>query len=302
MKKPLIVNTIPTLEQPLLIQKPTKHSPLTQTEQKQKTSPTLDQILQRSDIWRGKTQKSTTKATLHSGFEKLDQQLLNGGWPLGGLIELFQPSAGHGDWLLFTPAITQLLSNREEHYAVLLNPPALPFSQALLHAKIPLNRLLIIQIRNKADLIASFVELAQASSCCLLMAWQPQTALNYTELRKCQLACTKGKGLYALFRPTRAQQQSSPAVLRIALSMGKETLDIQLLKQRGLLSLPNSPIVQISLPEQWRTLAPHRLLKARSSGHYHPSDGLFTQYQPNRNLVKLNTDTGKRIRLKHQYY
>ncbi len=261
----------------------------------------LDQLLQRGDIWRGRAQQVFVKhESIDTGHEALNQHLLNQGWPRGSLIEFCQASAGCGDWLLLTPALKSLLA-AHSGYAILLNPPSLPFAQGLIQAGIPLQQLLVIHITNKADFIVSFVELARASSCRLLMAWQPKQTLSYSELRKCQLACSTGNGLYCIFRSLQAQQQSSPAALRLKVDLNQHSLNITILKQRGQLASQAETPIELALPQQWQALQAHR--KLGDTGPLSPAaanDQAFTHYQPRQNLLSmgLRIQGGKRVRLK----
>lgn len=226
------------------------------------TSPkTLEQLLHRGDIWRGCDQLPLPRAVADTGFSTLNAALLNHGWPLSSLIEVCQQNLSHSEWLLLTPALRAAPGG----YLVLLNPPATPFAQGLIQAGINLDHILIVQTRNKADFLASFSELARTESCDALLAWQPQQSLSYTELRKCLLATTEGRGLYVLFRPTSARQQSSPAVLRIGTEMRAHTLEVHIYKQKGVLQTVRLPTIQLPLPSSWQGLPAHRTLGQTST-------------------------------------
>lgn len=217
---------------------------------------TLEQLLHRGDIWRGRNQLPLTRAVLDTGFSTLNAALLNRGWPLGSLIEVSQQNLGHSEWLLLTPALCATSGG----YLVLLNPPAIPFAQGLIQAGINLDHILVVQASNKADFLFSFSELARTESCDALLAWQPQQALSYTELRKCLLATAEGRGLYVLFRPASTRQQSSPAALRLGTELRAQALEVHIYKQKGVLQTVRSPTIKLPLPKSWQSLPPHRLL------------------------------------------
>jgi len=267
-------------------------------------SPALEQLLQRGDIWRGHSQRFTAHPGVDTGYEALNQRLLNSGWPTGSLIEICRASAGCGDWLLFLPILKTQLAQTGK-LAVLLNPPALPFAQGLLQAKLALQQLIVVCAASKADFITSFVELARSPCCAVLLAWQPKQALSYTELRKCQLACSDGAGIYTLFRPLQAQQQSSPAALRVLASLNEQTLQLNLLKQRGQLQNRADQALQLHLPEHWKAQAPHRKLGGETAQPpVAANDRTFTHYQPRQNILSLGLrlNAGKKVRLKRRYY
>ncbi|MES2674362.1 MAG: hypothetical protein V4660_08980 [Pseudomonadota bacterium] len=81
--------------------------------------------------------------------------------------EIYQKGLQQQEWLSFAPILKAVTG-----YIVLLNPPALPFCQALTQAEIDLERVIILEVANKADFLASVVELARSESCEALLAWQ----------------------------------------------------------------------------------------------------------------------------------
>lgn len=210
----------------------------------------LERLLLRNDLWRGLGRHFDARTTLSSGHELLDARLVDRGWPLAALIEICQPAL-QWEWQLLSPALQQLPGR-----IVLLNPPAVPFAQALLQNKVDLERLLIVETQERKHFLACFSELSRAGLGAIL-SWQPPTALSYTELRKCQLAASEGTGLSVLFRPPQARRQSSPAALRLHTQLVASGLEITVFKQKGhLQGQPSSPIV-LSLPAQWQTAQPY---------------------------------------------
>lgn len=189
----------------------------------------LAQLLERDDIWVGQSKRAISKEFAKSGFEVVDNALA-GGWPTGSLLEICQQGSLSAEWILFAAPLAQ-----ETRPIFLLNPPMLPFVPALVEMGIDLNRLYIIRTANKISFVNAFVELARSSQCGALLAWQPKESLTYTELRKCLLSCAEGSGLYSLFRPSGAQKESSPANLRLALSVQQQDLKLSIFKQRGML-------------------------------------------------------------------
>ena len=212
------------------------------------SSSELESLLRRNDIWRGHSQLFVSGNAIKTGYDSLDKALVYKGWPEASLVEVGQ-SHFAGGWLLFIEAARQLLlQSQPSSMVVLVNPPALPYAAGLVQLGVPLDRLLILTPQNKADFIASFVEIAQSEACSMLLAWQPRQRLSYAELRKCQLATSDQRGLYVLFRHYGELKLSSPAPLRIKLSLQIESLRLDVIKQKG--RLPSSSIF-IPLPEFW---------------------------------------------------
>lgn len=229
----------------------------------------LAQLLRRNDVWRGHSQQLVPQAALNSGYEALNAAFLHGGWPLSCLIEVCQQSHGHSEWQLMTPALRCTSTG----YIVLLNPPATPFAQGFIQAGIDLERVLVVQAEQKTDFLASFTELARAEACEALLAWQPQRALSYTELRKCLLAAADGCGFYVLFRDESAQKQSSPAVLRLTTSLQPGDLQVHIFKQKGLLQKHLTHPISLPLSAPWQGLPPRHQL------HHNEDDSAQEQIQ-----------------------
>ncbi len=222
----------------------------------------LEQILRRSDIWRGRSRDAGTRAAVATGHNQLDAGLLHGGWPRGGLIEVCQNDF-QGEWLLFTPALRSL----EPGLIVLLNPPAEPFSQALIQAGVDLDRLVVVDAPAKAQFLACFTELAHTGDCGAVLGWQPPDNLSYTEMRKCLLAAAGGTGLYTLFRPCSAQRQNSPAPLRLFTRVIPAGLEITVFKQKGLLQRSEPRPLVLPLPKPWRGSPPYHALHGERPAH-----------------------------------
>lgn len=215
----------------------------------------LQQLLNRADIWRGDSHALVPQIALDSGHAELNAALLNGGWPTRSLIEVCQKGFQQQEWLLFSPLLKAATG-----YIILLNPPFIPFAQALIQAGINLEQLIVVQVTNKADFLASFAELARTESCAVLLAWQQSQALSYTELRKCLLASNEGAGLCVLFRPEHAQQQSSPASLRLLSDITASDVQLRIFKQKGVLPQSLAQLIKLPLPKVWRGLPAYHLL------------------------------------------
>lgn len=218
----------------------------------------LTEVLRHKDVWRGYTQQQETQKTLDTGHTRLNKALVHNGWPAGGLIELC-PTGLHtcGEWSLLTPAIKALMEQSSK-YVVLLNPPATPFAPGLLQAGINLDQLLIISPKNKQEFIFCFIELARAQECAMVLSWPPKQALNYTELRKCQLATTNSSGFFFLIRNQLTLQQSSPARLKIKVALKDNDLQLDIIKQKGQLKHSGATLPQAI---HWRTYRTHNQLE-----------------------------------------
>jgi len=235
----------------------------------------LDHLLGRGDIWLGGNRQPQLRTAVSSGNELLDEAL-SGGWPTGSLLEMCQKGAVGCEWLLLHQA---LLAQRYKPI-FLLNPPFVPFAPALIDLGFDLDRIYMVRTKNKTEFVNAFVELARASQCGALLAWQPKEGLSYTELRKCALSCAQGDGIYSLFRPLSAQKESSPASLRLAVVIKESAMEVSIFKQRGTLESHDSH-VRIALPHNLNSHLPlNQLLDTDIPGLPKPKRRAFTNVIP----------------------
>jgi protein ImuA len=218
----------------------------------------LSQLLRREDIWQGKERQLVIREGLDTGYGELNQALNAKGWPLGQLVEVCLTGAMQGEWLL----LQQALVRQVKGLIVFLNPPLLPFAQALIQSGVDLDKLLIVQAEKKADFLSSFVEITRSGDCGALIAWQPNNPLSYTDLRKCLLAAQEGQGFYVMCRPMSVKGQSSPAALRLAVQLHEKDFSVSIFKQKGQLK-PQTKAIHLPIPEFWKGLAPHYELDKR---------------------------------------
>lgn len=213
----------------------------------------LEQIMLRGDTWRGEFPIVESETGLDTGYTALNEALVSNGWPNKGLIEVCQQGFSQHEWYLFAPALKEI-----DGLIVLLNPPLIPFAHGLIITGVDLERVRIVRSSRAEDFIASFVELCRTSACSSVLAWQQDLRLTYTDLRKCLLAANDGRGLYSLFRSAGAQQQSSPASLRILLSLQSDGILANIFKQRGMLQ--GDKLVKLPLPSDAEVMLPYHLL------------------------------------------
>jgi protein ImuA len=213
----------------------------------------LEQIMLRGDTWRGQVPKMTDASGCNTGYPALNLALVTGGWPTKALIEVCQQGFTQQEWYLFTPALRD-----SDGLIVLLNPPLVPFAQGLIISGVDMERVRIVRPSRVEDFISSFVELCRTPACGMLLAWQMDQRLTYTDLRKCLLAAQEGEGLYTLFRPATAQQESSPASLRLLVGAQADGIGVNIFKQRGMLQ--GDKLVKLPLPPSTEAILPYHLL------------------------------------------
>jgi protein ImuA len=186
--------------------------------------------LLRADVWRADALAAPRAQTLSSGDAALDAQLPGGGWPVGALTEVLQASGVHNEWRLLLPALARCGSGP----VVLVAPPHLPFAPALQAQGLQAQRLLWLGAPDGQDTPALWLS-EQALRCAAVdavLAWLPQ--VRPEQLRRLQWAAAEHHKLLFVLRPSAAQAQASPAVLRLLLDLEEgAALAVHILKRRG---------------------------------------------------------------------
>ncbi|MEX8195148.1 translesion DNA synthesis-associated protein ImuA [Comamonas guangdongensis] len=191
-------------------------------------------------VWRGSDwhERGDCRAW-PTGYAALDRELPGGGWPGNALVQVQQPPHTHAEWALLLPALARQARQRAGQL-VLVAPPYLPFAPALQAAGIEPRRLCCVQ--RPQGLAAQELAWAceQALHCrdvLAVLAWLPD--LPVPALRRLQLAAASEARPMWLWQGLAAEQQSSPATLRLRLlragqsGAGQQELQLQILKRRG---------------------------------------------------------------------
>ncbi len=193
-------------------------------------------------VWRAGELGGASLHTVDTGYAGLNQVLPGGGWPQGALIELLQPQAGLNEWGLLAPALAAVQLAAPGQLMVLVGPPCWPFGPALGARQLNMQRLLCVQAK-KGDgpaLLWATREALQCADVAGVLAWLPEA--RSAHLRRLQMAAHAHNKLLFVFRPFRAQHESSPAPLRLLLEgatgeggeQGEQgNLWVHVLKRRG---------------------------------------------------------------------
>lgn len=187
-------------------------------------------LLSRPDIWQASTLQQQN-AGIDTGFSRLNRALHQGGWPDGGLLELLPDHPGTSEFSLLSPCLTAL--SRQSRWIVLIAPPHIPYAPAWAQTGIDLRRILMVQPRNPTDLLWCTEQALRSGCCSAVLSWLTSHDTSYKNLRKLQIAAQCTAGLSVLIRPQSCAQQHSPAKLRTTLSIGKDQIQLDILKQQG---------------------------------------------------------------------
>jgi protein ImuA len=189
-----------------------------------------------ANVWRAGELGSTSVQTIATGYAALDAVLPGSGWPQGALIEVLQPQAGVHEWGLVAPALAALQAQASNELTVLVGAPWLPFGPALGARALDMRRLLSIQGKpgDAPSLLWATREALQCADVQSVLAWLPDA--RSAHVRRLQIAAHAHHKLLFVFRPLRAQHESSPAPLRLRVegAAGEAgMLRVDVFKRRG---------------------------------------------------------------------
>ena len=199
----------------------------------------LSQLTQLAHVWRAGELGATCSATISTGYAALSRVLPGGGWPCGAMTEVLQAQPGQHEWGLVAPALGALQAASPTSWVVLVGAPYCPFGPALGARQLNMQRLLAVNAKNDAPaMLWATREALQCADVGAVLAWLPDA--RSAHLRRLQIAAQTHNKLLFVFRPLQAQNESSPAPLRLRLAgMAQVTgnsaynLQIDVFKRRG---------------------------------------------------------------------
>ncbi|MNR76188.1 hypothetical protein D3C72_68450 [compost metagenome] len=179
-------------------------------------------------IWSGESAPAARPHPQLSGYRALDQELPNGGWPASVLIELLLAQPDIGELRLLAPTLTRLT---QEGKTVILLAPA-HIATALSDLNLDPGHLIVIEADKPMDRIWAVEQAIKNVHFGALLCWLPEARPDH--LRRLQLMAAANEGLTFVFRPLAAQNQSSPAPLRMLCQAATEgRMSVEIIKRRG---------------------------------------------------------------------
>jgi protein ImuA len=184
---------------------------------------------------------------ISSGHALLDAELPGGGWPCQSLTEILQASSdsAHAQWRLLSPALAQLV--RQGGSVLLIGPPLLPHLPGLCREGLRADRLVRIDASTPSERLWATEQALKAGCVSAVLSWLPQARPDH--IRRLHACAARHAGLSFVFRPIKAQADSSAAPLRLVLALGPcpHPLQVDIIKRRGpmlahTLSLPHWPL------------------------------------------------------------
>lgn len=188
----------------------------------------LTEVLRHPGIWRRAATSPRPANAQPTGLDELDALLPGGGWPRGALSEILIEQDGIGECSLLLPALAALTQARQR--VALIAPPYIPYAPALAAAGVDLSQLVHIDA-GATDTHWTAEQCLRAGCCGAVLNWLPQA--DYRQLRRLQLAAETGAAIGFVFRPLSAASQTSPAALRLKVTITNQGPRIEIIKCRG---------------------------------------------------------------------
>ncbi|AUT68833.1 hypothetical protein PPGU19_022390 [Paraburkholderia sp. PGU19] len=178
-------------------------------------------------LWRASQLARGGRRTLDTGYPALSTELPGGGWPIGALVDLLVQVPGVGEMRLLRPALSSL----GDRPIALVQPPHIPDGLGLDYIGLSLDRLLQVKAPKSSDAFWSAEQILRAGTCGALILWAQHAQAS--SLRRLHLAAQSSETLFIMVRPLASAQDSSPALLRLALRPSADGLMVDIVKRRG---------------------------------------------------------------------
>ncbi|MFM0078744.1 translesion DNA synthesis-associated protein ImuA [Paraburkholderia sediminicola] len=178
-------------------------------------------------LWRASQLARGRGRVVDTGYPALSAELPGGGWPVGALIDLLVPQAGVGELRLLRPA----LSAAGARPVAFVQSPHTPDGLGLNYIGLSVENVLRVDTQKTADALWSAEQILRAGSCGALIFWSQY--VKASSLRRLHLAAQSSETLFIMVRPLAAAEESSPALLRLALRPSSDGLTVDIVKRRG---------------------------------------------------------------------
>ncbi len=232
-------------------------------------------------VWRASELGSTAFNTVSSGHAALDAALPGEGWPRGQLTEVLQHQVGLHEWRLLRYGLQHCLGTANPvptgqtsaSLVVLVGSPHAVNTSALACQGIPSPSMVVIDVAQPSERLWVAEQALRCRDVAVLLLWAPKALPE--QLRRLQVAAQALGGrrlspLVFVFRPAMAAHESSPAPLRIGLTLARAglrgtsgavahvagRLAVQVIKRRGPV-LTEPVLLDMDLPPALRHRHPH---------------------------------------------
>jgi protein ImuA len=178
-------------------------------------------------LWRASQLAQGRGRVVDTGYPALSSELPGGGWPLSALVDLLVQQAGVGELRLLRPALSAVSKGA----IALVNAPHQPDGLGLSYIGLPLDRVVAVKPATSTDALWSTEQILRTGTCSSVLLWAQH--VKDSSLRRLHLAAQSSETLFVMVRPHVTAQDSSPALLRVALRPTADGLIVDVVKRRG---------------------------------------------------------------------
>jgi len=182
-------------------------------------------------VWRGDAMGRVASTVIASGHPALDAELPGGGWPCQALTEVLLAQSAQAEWRLLSPALAQVV--RQGGSVLLIGAPHSPYLPGLAREGLRDDRLIRVDAHTPAERLWATEQALKAGCVSAVLSWLPQARPE--QIRRLHACAAQHPGPLFVFRPVKAQADSSAAPLRVLLGLGAcpHPLQVQIIKRRG---------------------------------------------------------------------
>ncbi|HEX5356743.1 MAG TPA: translesion DNA synthesis-associated protein ImuA [Aquabacterium sp.] len=182
-------------------------------------------------VWRGDAMGRVCSTVIPSGHHMLDAELPGGGWPCQSMTEVLLTQSAQAEWRLLSPALAQIVKRGGS--VLLIAPPHAPHLPGLHKEGLRDDRLIRIDACTPAERLWATEQALKAGCVSAVLSWLPQ--VRPEQIRRLHACAAQHPGPLFVFRPAKAQADSSAAPLRVLLGLGPcpHPLQVQIVKRRG---------------------------------------------------------------------
>jgi cell division inhibitor SulA/protein ImuA len=178
-------------------------------------------------LWRANQLARRAGRTVDTGYEKLSAELPGGGWPVGNLVELLVQQPGIGEIRMLQPALAAVAKRP----VVFVKPPHVPDAMGLSYIGLPIDKLIRLEVGRTADVLWATEQILKANTCGAVLLWQQH--VRPESLRRLLLCSQSSEMLFFVLRPLVAENDTSPAVLRLAIRPAAGGVSVDIVKRKG---------------------------------------------------------------------
>ena len=169
----------------------------------------------------------TNNQAISSGYAALDVMLPHGGWPVGGITEIFCPEDSQFALQLLWPALARL--SQAKRWLAMIAPPNAPSSAQLKSVGIDLSHVLMIHPHATSNGLWAVEHALRAGTCATVLSWVSQA--DHHAMQDLRGAALAGNSCGLIFRPEWAMNEPSAASLRLRLNKTENGISVELIPQ-----------------------------------------------------------------------